>query len=32
LSELFKRIGDTEKSIINSLDDGEEGPGQAESL
>ena len=25
LSELFKKIGDTEKLIINSLDDGEEG-------
>jgi len=25
LSEFFKRIGDTEKLIINSLDGGEEG-------
>ena len=32
LSELFKRIGDTEKSIINSLDGGEEGAHQANSL
>jgi len=32
LSELFKRIGDTGKSIINSLDGGEEGAHQADSL
>jgi hypothetical protein len=32
LSELFKRIGDTEKSIINSFDGGEEGVHQADSL
>jgi len=32
LSELFKKIGDTEKSIINSLDGGEEGAHQADSL
>jgi hypothetical protein len=32
LSELFKKIGDTEKSIINSLDDGEEEAHQADSL
>jgi len=32
LSELFKKIGDTEKSIINSLDGGEEGAHQANSL
>jgi hypothetical protein len=32
LSELFKKTGDTEKSIINSLDGGEEGVHQADSL
>ena len=32
LSELFKSIGDTEKSIINSLDGGEEEAHQADSL